>query len=351
MESKPTPAVLTTAYECRACGERATATYHDGCGGLVARIGSEWRCVECGTGIRPAETCFECGARVSVRAQPTPLDLRPDVSSRAVERALFDELVQRHLTPPCPTFDRALADIARAHSFEMAQESFVETETPGGTSLTDRCAGVGPLIGSSWANVARYAPESTTPRDIAAEIADYWTVSIRSDEADWTDGGVGVVPGPGGSVSVTAIIVERLGVTVSHPEQIERAIHDAINDRRRRHGLSTLSFDHHLSGIAREHSRDMAHRDFFEHETPEGRTVADRYRRGDYDTPPCAENISMQQCRVAEDHAEIAERIVDGWMNSPGHRENIVKPSWTTEGIGVYVDEETAVVYATQNFA
>ncbi len=44
---------------------------------------------------------------------------------------------------------------------------------------------------------------------------------------------------------------------------------------------------------------------------------------------------------------EIASRIVDGWMDSPGHRQNILETSYDKEGIGVVADER---VYVTQNF-
>ncbi len=46
---------------------------------------------------------------------------------------------------------------------------------------------------------------------------------------------------------------------------------------------------------------------------------------------------------------ELAELVVDGWMDSSGHRENILKDSYDLEGIGVAIDS-TEQVYITQNF-
>ena len=48
---------------------------------------------------------------------------------------------------------------------------------------------------------------------------------------------------------------------------------------------------------------------------------------------------------------EIARRTVDGWMNSPGHRENILTPYWRHEGIGIAFESGSGNrIYITQNF-
>ena len=46
---------------------------------------------------------------------------------------------------------------------------------------------------------------------------------------------------------------------------------------------------------------------------------------------------------------EIANRVVQGWMDSPGHRENILRPYWRTQAIGVAIDSQGRV-FATENF-
>ena len=46
---------------------------------------------------------------------------------------------------------------------------------------------------------------------------------------------------------------------------------------------------------------------------------------------------------------ELAESAVQGWMNSPGHRQNILTPHWRSEGIGVAVSNDGKVL-ATQDF-
>jgi len=149
---------------------------------------------------------------------------------------------------------------------------------------------------------------------------------------------------------------------------VERGIHEAVNDERTARGLNELAFDTELRDIAREHSRDMAERDYFSHTSPDGDTFADRYADAGY---TCrvdgsgntyytgGENIAQTWYDTAvrtdggtdtyTTETELANAIVTQWMNSPGHRENILAPQRENEGIGIYMTDD-GKVYATQNF-
>ena len=153
--------------------------------------------------------------------------------------------------------------------------------------------------------------------------------------------------------------------------EVEYAIHAEINEVRRDRGLSTLSFDTELRRPARYHSEDMAEEGYFAHEAPDGGTFGDRYEKFGYTCRVDAggnryatggENIAQTwfEERIRTDGgteyygntSELAEGIVEQWMNSPGHRKNILRPYWENEALGVYLtgkDGKTAV-YATQNF-
>jgi uncharacterized protein YkwD len=149
-------------------------------------------------------------------------------------------------------------------------------------------------------------------------------------------------------------------------------IHDLINKERKQEGLKPLQWDQSLANIAFEHSKDMAERDYFDHVSPEGEDFADRYAQHNYhkdtrvgDTVYVGgENLSLTNVvrsytydpetnQVHEyeynDLDELADSTVQGWMDSPGHRENIVTP-FTREGIGIYVTAE-GEVYITENFS
>lgn len=150
--------------------------------------------------------------------------------------------------------------------------------------------------------------------------------------------------------------------------RVERLVHEHVNARRAEHGLAALAFDTDLREIARYHSRDMAEEGYFGHDSPDGETMADRYEMFDYDCRAYtsgtsyytgAENVAYTyyDANVRTDDAlvrytnadELARGIVRGWMNSPGHRENVLREAWDDEGIGVYVTAE-GKAYATQNF-
>ncbi len=165
------------------------------------------------------------------------------------------------------------------------------------------------------------------------------------------------MPGPGKAPSINGL-------------ELEIKIHDLINKERRKQGLSLLAWDDALSNIARKHSRDMAKRNYFSHDTPEGHDFSYRYSEAGYSCSirgqghisyGGAENIFQNNLydRVTivngipyydwNSEDTIAESTVRGWMNSRGHRKNILAPYWRTEGIGVAILPD-GKVYITQNF-
>ncbi|MFC6904229.1 CAP domain-containing protein [Halalkalicoccus tibetensis] len=134
-------------------------------------------------------------------------------------------------------------------------------------------------------------------------------------------------------------------------DEVEAEIHAQVNEIRAEHGLSELDHDDEIAGIARTHSQDMNERDYFSHTNPEGESPADRF--GDLHPSECravGENLAYIQTGIGSGGSaeEIAERIVQGWMDSEGHRENILRDGWDSEGIGVYMDDGR--VDATQKF-
>ncbi|QLH78560.1 CAP domain-containing protein [Halosimplex rubrum] len=154
--------------------------------------------------------------------------------------------------------------------------------------------------------------------------------------------------------------------------RIERAIHERVNEIRRDRDLPTLAADEDLTEIATYYSRRMADKEFFSHTGPGGQTLLDRYDRFGYDCRvdtggqryvTGGENLAYTYAYtpvrteggvVSYDgnETEIARGIVEGWMNSSGHRRNLLRPYWNREGIGVVLDPEDGrtQVIATQNF-
>ena len=104
----------------------------------------------------------------------------------------------------------------------------------------------------------------------------------------------------------------------------------------------------------------MFARDYFSHTNPDGERPWDRY--ADVADATCSaygENIAQNWVGVTvrtgdgteryETNEEIAAAVVEQWLNSDGHRANILSTSYQSEGLGVYITAE-GKVYVTQNF-
>lgn len=140
-------------------------------------------------------------------------------------------------------------------------------------------------------------------------------------------------------------------------EQVENHVHDMTNGERASHGIRFLASDNRLDDIARNHSQDMANRGYFDHDTPEGLDPTDRGAAvsyncrkdyGSYYTYGLAENIFTISW-AGSNPEMLARQIVDSWMGSPGHRQNILESDYNALGVGIAVGR-TGAVYATQNF-
>lgn len=110
-----------------------------------------------------------------------------------------------------------------------------------------------------------------------------------------------------------------------------------VNEARDLAGCKPLKVDDRVVEAARGHSTDMAERDYFSHTTPEGVGFAERMRAAGYPSPG-GENIAKGQ--------RSAEQVMNSWMNSDGHRRNILNCGFTTIGVGL----DTRAWTWTQNF-
>jgi uncharacterized protein YkwD len=113
------------------------------------------------------------------------------------------------------------------------------------------------------------------------------------------------------------------------------------NAERARHGLRPLTVEARLARAAQAHSVDMVRRAFFAHENPDGKQVWDRAVAAGYPYRKVAENIAAGQ--------RTPEEVVLGWLNSPGHRANILDGELTQIGVGC-AEGGTYGVYWTQVF-
>ncbi|MEW1839312.1 CAP domain-containing protein [Nonomuraea angiospora] len=130
--------------------------------------------------------------------------------------------------------------------------------------------------------------------------------------------------------------------TASVGTALENAVVQLANAERVKGGCDPLKHDARLRRAAFGHSADMAKNDYFDHDSRDGRDMADRIRATGFTGSTLAENIAMGQRSAAE--------VVKGWMNSDGHRQNIMNCSYTLIGVGAAKDAQ-GQLYWTQDFA
>jgi uncharacterized protein YkwD len=117
-----------------------------------------------------------------------------------------------------------------------------------------------------------------------------------------------------------------------------------VNMEREEKNLDDLSWCQALSKSSAAHSADMARRKYFAHASPEGEEVQDRVKVEGYSYSTVGENIAVGQRNVAE--------VMKAWMNSPGHRANILLPAYSHFGLGYFTGEHEGQtsIFWTQNF-
>lgn len=141
-------------------------------------------------------------------------------------------------------------------------------------------------------------------------------------------------------LSYTNALIERPQLTDEERRSVEigeeQMIFDLTNIMRVRFNLPTLTWDNTVAEIALSHSKDMEANGYFDHTSPTYGDLGQRLQREDISYSISGENIIANYID--------AMAAVEGWMNSEGHRENILREEFTSIGVGVYNK------YYTQNF-
>jgi len=135
----------------------------------------------------------------------------------------------------------------------------------------------------------------------------------------------------------------------TQPTELEIEIHRMINEVRREadpqeNSLQPLQLYSVLIKVARQHSQDMLERNYFDHISPEGNDVADRVNNAGLEWTAVGENLFWAS---GISPSQVAEEAVQGWVNSPGHYQNIIT-DYSYTGIGVASSGDT--YYITQVF-
>ncbi|CCH33314.1 CAP domain-containing protein [Actinosynnema sp. NPDC047251] len=153
---------------------------------------------------------------------------------------------------------------------------------------------------------------AVTPADTAAEVA-------ATTPAPTTTSAERPAPAPEPAPEPVAPVKTEVEVA-------EAEVFNLTNAERTANGCPALGVDERLDQAARGHSADMAAQNYFDHKSKDGRTFVDRIRAAGHPAPG-AENIAAGQ--------RTPKSVVKGWMESPGHRANILNCKLKTLGVGM----------------
>ncbi|MEU0202915.1 MULTISPECIES: CAP domain-containing protein [unclassified Streptomyces] len=239
-------------------------------------------------------------------------------------------------SPPV-SLDARLVSAAREHAAAMAAAGRLGVESSDGVSVYQRVTGAG----YAYLTVGEHLVSG--PRSTAEFVA----YCLRADsprrtvhDPAFTHAGLaGLHDGPSGDTYWTALWARPL--TPDGLAGTAAAVTGLTNRERARAGLPPLAVDPLLTAAAQAHSADMVARAFYSHTAPDGSRPWDRAAAAGSTRRSIGENIACGQRSPAD--------VVEGWMNSPGHRANILKPGFTHIGIG-FAGGGRAGTYWTQLF-
>lgn len=264
----------------------------------------------------------------------------PEVSSGPAGPGGFLPLVnaaRASVGAPPVALDARLTAAAHAHAAGMASRSTLSSEHADGTSLYQR------VVAGGYAYLAIGEHLVSGPRT-AAEFVEYCLSGEQSRRTvhgrAYTQVGVAhTADARSGDLYWTALWASPF--TAQGLAEWASAVLRLTNAERTAAGLRPLSPDPLLTVAAQNHSADMIARAFYAHTSPDGGEPWHRASAAGSGHRAIGENIACGQRTPAE--------VVDGWMNSPGHRANILKPSFTHLGVG-YAGGGSAGTYWTQLF-
>jgi len=121
----------------------------------------------------------------------------------------------------------------------------------------------------------------------------------------------------------------------------EQKVTELVNIERQKAGLSSLTLDTSISNVARTKSKDMAANNYFAHQSPTYGSAGDMLKQFGIKWSAWGENIASGQ--------RTPEAVVTAWMNSSGHRANILSTNFSKIGVG-YVTNSNGTPYWTQIF-
>ncbi len=155
--------------------------------------------------------------------------------------------------------------------------------------------------------------------------------------------GMGTATGADDWVVFVTILVDELETSID-PRVLERRVAEEVNAIRVEHGLKPLKHHERLAMLARFYSGQLARHHYFSHTGIDGTTLDERAKRRGIKFQAIGENLAAN-----EGHDDPLRVAVEGWMNSPGHRKNILSRKYSHTAVGVAFSDDGRTVF-TQLF-
>jgi uncharacterized protein YkwD len=270
--------------------------------------------------------------------------MNPDFINQVVN-LINEERTQANLDPL--QMDRQLSEAAQLHSESMADDDFFSHYGVDGSSPFDRIEDAGYQYARAAENLAA---GYQTPEAVVQGWMNSSGHRANILNSDLTEIGVGYeyLANDTGSVNYNSYWTTTFGTPSMpsekqmnseekmNPDFINQVV-DLINEERTQANLDPLQMDRQLSEAAQLHSESMAGDNFFSHYGVDGSSPFDRIEDAGYQYARAAENLAAGY--------QTPEAVVQGWMNSSGHRANILNSDLTEIGVGYeYLANDTGSV-------
>ena len=276
-------------------------------------------------------------AGYTVQAEPVAMDT---LSESVLTSKVLDIINVERGKQGCKPLqmDDRLFMAAQRQSLAMAQQHFAGHQNPDGSTAEARVEAAGYHFDAVSENIQ---VNTFRPEDVAATSLNAPRHRENLLNCGYTDTGIAVVLQSDGVAvdGVPAIYKYYWTQVLATPAKVESAettdqVLTLVNAERAKQGCGPLQVDAKLARAAERESRDMVSKHFFSHTEPDGTTPGARVKDAGYSYQMIGENIEVNTDTPAD--------AVTAWMNSPGHRANILTCAFKETGIAV-VDQADGI--------
>lgn len=256
------------------------------------------------------------GAGVASHPQ-NPFSIGEDAGDRTRAAGSEDIAVPDYFSPSPSASERSTPSVSRSGSHDARSASPSTSRSPSASKSATPTKSESPKAAapSPSASTPTEAPTSATPSERPTSSSPSSTPSATPTSATPSE-------------EPTSASPTSTAAPANPNSAQENEVLELVNQERAEAGCQPVTADPDLGDLAGDFSLDMAERDFFDHTDPDGNDPWDRARARGIDNLG-AENIARGQ--------SSAQAVMDSWMQSSGHRANILNCEFRTLGVGAHI--------------